>query len=329
MSDNLADVKQWQLPDLTFGDPFRCGRWWFMGLSASSSMAVVDLETYPPVVQHWKQDYAWHADWDGQNTVGLCSRPGNHEHGKFALSLRSYANPQVELRRFPLFRNGEPIQTKAVFAIADQWIAVGEWYEGTEQRVAFRLQGDELLPADDLPAEQGIASKISVRFTHGKATLQDGTQILIWDGDGYELQNGRFQRTWKLRADASSEWFSVPASDQGFFYLSERKIYLAQRGEAPRHMLPDAENVMSMTPGPEGSVLLRMGYNKKNLLYRIWFPHDGSYIPLRRVDFDAPHYASHMVPQWSETTGHFFMMYFSTVPVAQVLSRKRTKPRKI
>ena len=52
----------------------------------------------------------------------------------------------------------------------------------------------------------------------GVAALRDGSDVVIWDGNGYELCDGRFELTFPMNAQKSESHFTtVPAGDDGYF----------------------------------------------------------------------------------------------------------------
>jgi hypothetical protein len=221
-----------------------------------------------------------------------------------------------------------------VVTIGNEVIAFGrliQRHRPTEAKQAHRLKGGRFHPVPELPEVQTFdeGESGSQVTENGKVTLADGTEVLIWDGDGYELQRNRFVRTWELAAkDNFIDWTAV-AWGEGFFYLSGRKVMYARRGNEPVPVMSDAENVMFLSPGPEDSVIASHGKNRKALGARVWFPSDGSYIPVTRKDLGiAPHFNPDEL-YWSAATNHLYSKYggLLTFPDSDLLALNRVRPR--
>ncbi len=143
-------------------------------------------------------------------------------------------------------------------------------------------QDGRLVPVDDLPpsAEQFPG--------FGVVQLNDGADVLIWDGDGYELRDGRLARTFDLKASwtFSDESPVTPYGPDGFFFLSKREPHAVRRGQSPVRHLPRLANVMAVSPGPEGAVLLMEGDNKLGDLGKLYFPDEGVYLRIEPALFE-------------------------------------------
>jgi hypothetical protein len=224
-----------------------------------------------------------------------------------------------------------------VYAVGDR-IVVFDWLiqrdQPPESRRAYSLRTGRFRPAPGLPAVQKFGRGYSGHQTHanGKVTLANGSGVLIWDGNGYELKRGRFQQTWQLSAKTSmglGAWTAVPWGEDGFFYLSEWKVRYARRGARPVAVMPDAGGVMSLSPGPEHSIIASLGRDRRGHAARVWFPEDGSYIPITRKELGlAPHFSPHEM-YWSATTRHVYikMGHLYTFPDSDLLALKRVRPR--
>jgi hypothetical protein len=203
-----------------------------------------------------------------------------------------------------------------------------------EVKRAYVLKSGRFRPVPVLPEVRRFTPGNLAHQVHdnGKVTLLDDTDILIWDGNGYELMRGRFERTWELAAKVSlglGDWTAVPWGQDGFFYLSNRRVKYARRGAKPVSVMADADNVMYLSEGPEHSVIASQGRNRKALAARVWFPADGSYIPVARKDLGiAPHFSPHEL-YWSATTRHVYTKFgrLLTFPDSDLLALKRVRPR--
>jgi hypothetical protein len=203
-----------------------------------------------------------------------------------------------------------------------------------ETKRAYALMADRFQPARDLPKVQTFdpGRLAHQTYANGKVTMADRTEVLIWDGNGYELKGGRFERTWELAAEDSvglGGWTAVPWGEDGFFYLSGRQVWCARRGADPVPVMPDADNVMFLSPGPGGSVIASHGKNRKALAARVWFPADGTYIPVTRKELGIAPNSSPDELYWSAVTRHVYTKFGSlvTFPDTDLLALKAVRPR--
>lgn len=117
--------------------------------------------------------------------------------------------------------------------------------------------------------------------TFGVVHLNDGADVFVWDGEGYELRDGQFVRTFGLEADWGYYGKSptAPFGPDGFFYISGQGLHHARRGQAPtRHLQTILEVIMGISAGPDGAVLIREGNNKKGDLGKLYFPEEGVFL---------------------------------------------------
>ena len=217
--------------------------------------------------------------------------------------------------------------------ICDQVIVVAgvSLSQGPDQ--AFRFEATTLRPAKDLPTHPGgwDSGKNVRRFTHSRITLGDGTVVLIWGGEGYELRDGKFERTWDL--DCTDQHL-VPFGKDGFFFLRKRVLHQVRRGSSPRVVCADADDILGVWAGPQGSVLIHQGYrNRRKVVSRLWFPEDDSFHLLKaRPDLSDNSGGVFGSLHWSEKTQHLYIFhddYLLTIPGEVLLKRRHYRPRPI
>jgi hypothetical protein len=157
-----------------------------------------------------------------------------------------------------------------------RWLDEGEW---------------KLMPGLEPVAAR--ASHFGVeRPVVGVVHLADGRDVVIWDGDGYELVDGRFEMTFLMGArGAESHWTYALAGEDGFFYLSNRCLFEVHRGEEKRAHAEKWTNIMYVRPGPAGSVLLQEGENKHGDVGKLYFPANGTFIHIEPALFDDKEYS--------------------------------------
>ncbi|WP_232662759.1 hypothetical protein [Pseudonocardia sp. TRM90224] len=122
----------------------------------------------------------------------------------------------------------------------------------------------------------------------GSVRLADGSDVLIWDGDGYELNPAGTgcTKTFAMGARRTYDWTSAPAGDDGFFYRAGAGLYEMHRGGVPRRHVEAWTNVLGVRPGPANGLLLRFGNLDSGDVGALYFPGDGTFIPFPPEMFD-------------------------------------------
>jgi hypothetical protein len=119
-----------------------------------------------------------------------------------------------------------------------------------------RLEAPRELPAP-VPCTQHFGA------ARGAVRVGDGTNILIHDGDGYAVADGTLERVLDLHIDSSYwPWSCVQSGSDGFYFLSNRRLYEVHRGGKPVRHLLGLDNIMEISEGPPGWLLLREGDNR-------------------------------------------------------------------
>lgn len=200
---------------------------------------------------------------------------------------------------------------------------------GSDSRTALVRFGSEALEVvESVPP----VPKRQFDVVCGAVRLGDGTRVAVFDGDGYELKDGEWSRSFKLGIQNSFvDFTSAPGASDGFYYLSNRELYHARRGARPERLMPDASNVMGIAPGPDGSLLTWFGTNKRSHVVRVFYPEDGTYIPLikKQIAPDTVHLHCSELTYFPKT-GLLYILTSGalfTIPWSDVQSLKRVKPR--
>jgi hypothetical protein len=82
--------------------------------------------------------------------------------------------------------------------------------------------GHGLVPIETLPPA-------TVRYPRWDVVrLNDGNDLFLWLGDGYELRNGRLELTFPLEPKASGP--GVGWGTDGFYYIADGQLYSVRRG---------------------------------------------------------------------------------------------------
>jgi hypothetical protein len=156
------------------------------------------------------------------------------------------------------------------------------------------------------------------------AYLADGNDLLLWDGDGYEWHNGKFELTFPMAARKREwQWTGLPAGVDGLFFLAERRLFEAHRGQPPVAHAPNWTNIMYLFPGPRGSIIVREGNNQDGDVAKLYFPQEGSFIHIEPELFDDNKYS---FVYWTQPSDRFLVQYgkeWLSIPTNIVLDQPR------
>jgi hypothetical protein len=334
-SGQFPNLRHWPLPNTAFAGRRR-GRW----LSYSDtrrSTVFIDLDTWPPKLAILDTEFVSSFDVLPDGRLVVCSMLTRPE-SEYMVRIHSSGWPTEAVTEPPrITPTPIPGESCQVYSIGNLVIAFDSLIERTdpeEVKRAYALKTSRFRPVAEIPKVQrfrpgNLAQQV---YDNGKVTLADGTDLLIWDGNGYELKLGRLQRTCELAAQVTmglGGWTAVPWGQDGFFFLSDGRVMYARRGTKPILAMPDADNVMSLSPGPENSVIVSHGKNRKALAARVWFPEVGSYIPITRKHLGIAPYFSANELYWSAATRHVYTKFgdLLTFSDSDLLAVKRVRPR--
>jgi hypothetical protein len=329
----LPNIKRWPQPEGTFsGLGRRRGRWVMSG-DVRRATAFVDIDRTPrPVVN--RDEYAVSFDNLPDGRVVVCSMLTNPP-GRYAIRIHS-ADWPTDPTAGPTEVYPMPggLTLAEVWSVSGRVVAFGSLIKqsdppGTHR--AYLLDRGKFVPAPGLPAVSSFSRDYfgHQRNSNGKATLATGENVLIWEGEGYEWTGKQFELRWELGAkDWSSEgWTSVPWGEDGFFYLSNAKVMYARRGQKPVRVLPDADRVMCLSPGPDDSVILCLHRDPKRHVARVWFPAEGTYIPLFRAHIGSrPSWPAGPM-YWSAKARRTHFLALAAIPDSDLLALKRVQAR--
>src|SRR5262249_59166111 len=111
---------------------------------------------------------------------------------------------------------------------------------------AWIQDGKRMKPAPGLPKHKVRESRYGIAWiVRGIARLADGSEVLIWEGDGYEWDGKKFRRTFRLGIKDANHFdtaLTAPAGDDGFFYLSNRRLFEIHRRKKPTRHAPKSSN---------------------------------------------------------------------------------------
>jgi len=191
----------------------------------------------------------------------------------------------------------------------------------------YQFVKDCLKLVAEIPAAVGVDSQFGLKYTYGSVTLGNGRNILVWDGDGFELVDGQLKKTWPLGIDEPYDFMTLPWGDDGFYYFEDRSVFRVKPDTKREQVMTGVENVMGFWSGPNGSILFYLGDNDTGYVGGIWYPNDDVYIPIRPSEFSTK-LSSHDFDSvhWSDKTRHFYAVVRDgvfTVPAEQLLGRPK------
>lgn len=115
------------------------------------------------------------------------------------------------------------------------------------------------------------------RRSGGNGVLHTGgADLLLHDGHAYARRSGNhFEKVAHLDID-DYDVTSVPTSHGGCFVTSSRRLYEVHLGQPPIRHLAGIDNVMAVSGGPQGWILLKEGENARNDIGLAYRPEDGA-----------------------------------------------------
>lgn len=228
------------------GSPLTRGRWYLIG-DTRRATAFVDLAAAPPAPVLHPNVYAIAFDELPDGRFVACAMPTDPA-GKYGVHLYAAdwpTNPAAEPLGVLPCPGG--IEMVNVWALAGRVVAHDRLIDGKRPPAthrAYLLDGDRWREAPGLPPVTRFKGAKFLRHQahgNGKVTLGDGTDVFVWDGDGYEWTGTRFERRWELAAGSAHLHgvVALPWGTGGFFFLSEGRVMFARRGRKPVRVLAD------------------------------------------------------------------------------------------
>lgn len=289
-----------------------------------------DLSVWPPRLAYRLPEFASALSRSRDGRWLLCSETNPHgETRTFRPRVYSDLGKQPD-GEHPAFVDGVHVRTHEVGFVGNRLLVFRDpvhnakagdslppplWFDGTSWNPAPGIP-DAIAKPSDTP-------QLIRRPAVGVAQLHDGGDVVVWNGEGYELRGDRFEHTFAMEAQTSSiGWTSVPAGKDGFFYLSDRCLFEVHRHGRPISHAPKWTNIMRVSPGPTGSLILREGNNKDGDVAKLYFPTDGTFVHIEPEMFDDREYS---FVHWSPSSDRFIVLCgrFLAVPTSAILSLPR------
>lgn len=255
--------------------------------------ALFDLNVWPPRERARTGQYVLSASQAVDGRWAMVSAPGGQK--RFAFDVRVYDRDLNSPRSLEAELDGKRIELRTSAWSGDRAI-------GLTERNAFIESGDRLVRITSLPSAAPSKPGSVFHAGIGAARLATGADILIWDGHGYERNGEAFIRTFTLDADGNhGDWTSVPAGKTGFYFLSGRRLYETHHGGIPKRRAAFLTNIMEISEGPTGTLLLKQGDNPEGDIGKIYLIADDSFISV----------APELVGESAEFLHQFNSLYWS------------------
>jgi hypothetical protein len=127
-----------------------------------------------------------------------------------------------------------------------------------------------------LPVAELISGTFQVEDVKARGSVLpgNGRVVLVWGGNGYSLEGSKAELRYRLDARKShAEWSYATLGDDGFYYLSDRRLHAVRHpGAAPEPLLPKLTNIMQIANGPGDWIILREGKNTRDDAVKIYCP---------------------------------------------------------
>jgi hypothetical protein len=292
-------MQSWELPIDPFIAGEEAGGWLFLSSISPRSSVVIDLSAWPSAPVHLAgEQILAAAPADGgwivsSIALGAPRAPAAPDvvvrDGFTFTTIDLEPDPRARTRAVYRHEPGAPGRHAAAIVQPDDEIAglarLGGRVVGfVESGAPLTFDGDRWSPLGSLPPA-------IVRRARGALELGDGTPVLIWNGDAYELRDdGTFAPPWELACRDVWRFSSAPWDRDGFYFVSQRRLFRVRRGRAPEAMLPKLDAIESVRPGPDGALVLSITpptMAKTALVGALAYPDRAEYVPIRREDVGA------------------------------------------
>ncbi len=248
------------------------------------NVTVIDLSTWPPQCHVHEQAWCLGIDCDAQGNWLLVSAYGP-QGSRGPIRGRVLKDP----RHDPIFvlhieQDGEEIPIEDGFLVDGRAVLIPRQGEVGSLVSAWMQDGKKMVPAPGLPTHKvQKGGKLGPKsFVKGIARLAAGSEVLVWKGKGYEWDGSKFRRTFVFEAlNTYDDFLSVPAGDDGLFYLAKRELMEIHRGGKSVHRGSKKwTNILGISPGPQGTLLLEGVHPTDGLLGVLYFLENETFIPI-------------------------------------------------
>lgn len=208
-------------------------------------------------------------------------------------------------------------------------------HNGSRKLIPYPLieENGKLRPFKELPAGK-FTDTFREACKYGLVELRNGHDVLVWNGMAYEF-DGKTEglkpvASWKLET-LTHDLSSVPAGDDGFFYISDEKLFEVHSADrTPVQHLKSFEGLWYVRPGPNDSLLLNvlLGLNPKGLGGYLYFPKKNEVITIPGAIFETGYPSLIQQVVWCKESKEFATHMGNNVymiPESAILSLERKK----
>lgn len=162
--------------------------------------------------------------------------------------------------------------------------------DGLPYRVLVQ-EGAKLIPGPVLPPHGPFGRPLGIANhpRSGFAVLSSGVPLIMWDGDFYRVDDHAVTKHLSPAAHSthdSPDMIATPSG--GLLFLANRRLFEVRADGTTVAHARDVENIMHITRGPEGTILLKQGDNPEADVAKIYDPAAGAWASLTRELFAFP-----------------------------------------
>lgn len=241
--------------------------------------ALFDFRSWPPLFQ-MRQEYACDVDrsQDGRWVTASINKADEEQETRI-YQCRLQDRKFQETAILPLPTDGENGAVKCGFW--NQRVVVMQQLRPIQPYWLLIEEDGALVPFTDMPLHEDQDP------TFGIVHLNNGQDVLVWQGNGYCELHGRPVKTYPMEAIAF--YAATVFGEAGFFYLSRKdsQLFSIEPDATPILHLPKLSQISALSPGPDGSIMIKESfYYGSGDLGKIYFPDEGTYIRLENELFE-------------------------------------------
>lgn len=261
--------ESWKAKGSHSGDDAGNGRGFLVVDSDSSSF--VDLTTWPPTARVLLRAYvprvAWHATRDEQVLDGTSYDSDNAVRSGLLVVRRDGVDRSIAEALDPaiLIERIAYVGDAIIVYPSETTLRHRVLHPGTAADRPLLLEpgGDRFQPMGDLAAAE-VAPFGKGTFppflSMGQARTGDGTDVVIWQAQGFERRENRFVHTFDLGdVPVGTSFPAAAAEGDGFFVVVGQVVREVRRNRQPVTRVPKLQSAYQLSPGPHGTVLIVLG----------------------------------------------------------------------
>jgi hypothetical protein len=302
-------------------------------MATSSRTAFLDLDRWPAAPVKHPAVYALSFDLLPDGRVVTCA---TRTVGEVRFTIRAYpadwpANPAAEpVCECPPPEGVRGASVACVSGCAVVWDSLIERKKPPAAHRAWVPDGARLVEAPGLDPVTQFGRDHWGQQVHknGKAVLASGEEVLVWDGDAYAWTGAKFEKRWALGAKGIDfgPIESVPWGKSGLLYLAGGTVRFARPGKKDVRLCADSGQVVSLAPGPEGTVLLVLFNHPSKHALHVWNPATGTRVAVTRAHLGMKARDLLVEAFWSAATRRVYCPSVCTFPDEALAGLRPSRP---